>query len=291
MQKNKCIIILSERSSGSSALQDYLVRFTPARHVEKTQHFEYETVYWSKAASIMGMPQIKMVDSRVPLGYKQAKSELIKLLKDNVKDFEIPPLDEALIFDGWRALCECFAPIFLEKSPHHLCEWSALQLILQCMDRLSDTDFLIVGLVRNPMSIIYSHFDRWKTIPAKIEKQWIIAYKNLLKLKDILGNKLVVVRYEDLSKSNTPLQPIFEFCGVDPAKAREGYFHARSLHKWKDDRLFGFSLSDEAVNLAQQLGYNESELTGKPYFLALLVHHALNFFYKSLKLLKSLLKK
>jgi hypothetical protein len=122
MPPDKCIIILSERSSGSSALQNYLVKFAGARHAVTRRHFESETLYWTKAASVLGLPQIKMADSRVPFGAKEARHDLLVLLGENVPDFQAPADDFEWIMQGWRQLCWRYAPLFVEKSPHHLCE-------------------------------------------------------------------------------------------------------------------------------------------------------------------------
>lgn len=293
MANNKCIVILSERSSGSSALQNFLVKFTKARHVKKSQHFEFETLYWTKSASILGKPQINMVDSRVPFGYKKAKTDILNLLKQNLDEFEVPSEDYELVITGWRALCQHYSPVFLEKSPHHLCEWSTLELMVDCFIEIEDIDYLIVGLVRNPLDTIYSQFKRWYSIPKKIERQWIIAYQNLLKLKKSIPDKLIIVRYEDLTNSIEPLSSILDFCGVND-QIEENFFHSHSIKKWKDDRIFGFSLSPECINLANKFGYHKSELINKSYFCAPLIHHVLHFLYRILikaKSLMTLLKK
>jgi hypothetical protein len=290
MSKLRCLIILSERSSGSSALQNFLVKFTKAQHVKNTIHYEFETLYWTKAASILGKPQINMVDSRVPFKYEQAKSDIIQLLQENLNVFDVPDTDKELILNGWRALCQQFSPVFLEKSPHHLCEWSALELMIDSFIEMEDIDYLIVGLVRNPLDTIYSQFRRWYSIPEKIEKQWIIAYQNLLNLKKRIPHKLVIVRYEDLTTSIKPLSSILDFCGVND-QIEENFFYSHSINKWKDDRLFGFSLSSECINLAKKFGYHKSELMNKSYFCAPLIHHILHFLYRILINTKLFIKK
>ena len=92
MSKDKNIILLSEKSSGSSACQNLLARFTNIRHVAQTRHFENETLYWTKAASILGKSQIKMVDSEVPIDPVKAKSDLISLLRDNLTITQYPKI-------------------------------------------------------------------------------------------------------------------------------------------------------------------------------------------------------
>ena len=265
MPKTKNIIILSEKSSGSSACQNLLAKFADARHIGKTRHFENETLYWTKAASILGKPQIKMVDSEVPLEAGKARDELITLLRDNLGDYVPPQDDTELIFQGWQSLCQQYSPIFIEKSPHHLCQWSALELIVDHIREAKDVDFLIIGLIRNPMDTIYSQWKRWKSPPQKVEEQWRIAYRNLIRLQGVGGISLMIVRYEDIVSSLGHMDRAFEFCGVRPTADDEGYLHGKSLSKWKSDRLFGHTLSDETIELAKQYGYRRDEIQNVPH--------------------------
>ena len=76
-----------------------------------------------------------------------------------------------------------------------------------------------------------------------------------------MGTKLVIVRYEDMVSSLESLNPVFSFCGVTPSDADKMYLHQKSLQKWKNDVLFGFSLSNEAIQLAEKYGYKKDELT------------------------------
>lgn len=267
MSNAKNVIILSEKSSGSSACQNFLTKFGNIQHVSKTRHFENETLYWTKAASILGKPQLKMVDSEVPIERERARRDLISLLKDNLDNYIPPDNDKNLITEGWRLLCKKYSPILLEKSPHHLCQWSAIELIIDHMREVNDVDFLLVGLIRNPMDTIYSQYKRWKSPPEKVEKQWLIAYQNLMKIMDIIGNQLVVVRYEDMVSSLKYLEPVFSFCEVTAAVDDETYFHQKSLRKWKNDSFFGFSLSNETIELAEKYGYQKSELLNTSHLL------------------------
>lgn len=256
----KCLIILSEKSSGSSACQNLLTAFPNVKCVSKTRHYENETLYWTKAASILGLPQRSMVDSEVPFAKNRARNELIKLLTDNLGHITPPGDDRELIFGGWKQLCSRFAPVFLEKSPHHLIQTSALDLILECMERMPEVEFYVIGLIRNPMDTIYSQFDRWRTRPERLQYQWLVAYKNLQALKPVLGSKLFLLRYEDMVSSPNCMQPVFDFCGLQTSEAAAFTLHQKSLSRWKTDRLFGFALSDEVIELAQGYGYSLNEL-------------------------------
>ena len=288
MPNGKCIIILSEKSSGSSACQNLLTKFPEIRHVSKTSYFESETLYWTLAASVLGRPQMKMVDSRIPLERNAARTALVTLLKDNLDDFIPPAGDEELVLEGWRFLCKKYSPIFLEKSPHHLCQWSALELIVDCMRKLTDVDFLLIGLVRNPLDTIYSQYNRWRSLPEEVQEQWLTAYQNLLRLKDIIGNQLVIVRYEDTVSSDHCLEPVFKFCGVNAKDADINYLHSNSIQKWRKDPLFGFSLSSEVVELAQRYGYKRSELINNTYPFSHLVRRLARTSYLMVRSIKDL---
>ena len=267
MSDSKCIILLSEKSSGSSAFQNLLAKFSVVKNVSKTRHYENETLYWTKAASILDLPQLNMIDSEVPIERKKAKKDLVTLLRDNLENYSPPADDKELIFGGWKLLCEKYRPIFLEKSPHHLVQWSAIELIIECIKEFKEIDFLLIGLIRNPMDTIYSQFKRWKARPEQLQHQWLVAYQNLLKLKDIMGEQMVVVRYEDMVTSLRYLKPVFDFCDVKISEAEQDYLHPKSILKWKGDHLYGFSLSDEVITLAQSFGYHKKDLTNKRFML------------------------
>lgn len=264
MRRHKSLIVLSEKSSGSSALQNLLSSVGDVRHVRRTRHYENETLYWTKAASVLEMPQLDMVDSEVPISRARARADLVTMLEENLDGYTPPADDRELIMGGWERLCERYSPVFLEKSPHHLCQQSALELILQCTRELAEVDFMLLGLVRNPMDTIYSQYRRWKSRPEKVEQQWLVAYRNLLRLRDTAGVPLVIVRYEDMIGSLAPLQPVLDFCGCSQQDLDPGYFHRGSVAKWKRDPLFGFVPSAELVELAGHYGYDSSQLDNTP---------------------------
>jgi hypothetical protein len=266
-EKLKSIILLSEKSSGSSAFQNLLASVQEIKHVKSTRHFENETLFWTKAASILEMPQLKMVDSEVPISRKKAMKDLHQLLKANGVRYDGPPDTREKIMQGWLQLCVSHQPVFFEKSPHHLCQWSALELIMEAMEKNKQVDTMLVGLIRNPMDTIYSNYKRWKSYPGKVEKQWITAYHNLLKLKEKLEGKLYIIRYEDLISSVDYLAPVLKFCDIDPARVSDHYFHGKSLQKWKNDPFFGYVLGREASDLAKQFGYADEELVNMPHYL------------------------
>lgn len=278
---SKCIIILSNKSSGSSACQRLMANFSDINTVEKTRHYQNETLYWTKAASILGKPQINMLDSEVPIDAAKALKDLQKLLSDNLGSVELPSEKRDLIFQGWDLLCEKYRPIFLEKSPHHLCQWSALELIMECMESLPHIEFCIVGLIRNPMDVLYSAFRRWKIKPEKYQYEWLTAYKNLLKLKEMLGDKVVLLRYEDMVRSVNYLRPVLEFADVNIANISNDYLHTKSISRWKKDKWYGFQLDSEVEQLAKSFGYQEDELQNDTYPSWFLYENLQRTFYKA----------
>ncbi|MFK8182183.1 MAG: sulfotransferase [Phormidesmis sp.] len=297
---HKSILILSNKSSGSSALQRLLAQAADLKCVEKTRHFQNESLYWTKAASVLGLPQVDMLDSEVPIPAEKAKADLTALLQENLPNYHSPDDNQTLIVDGWRQLCEQYQPIFLEKSPHHLLQSSALSLIVDCMEKLEgQIDFLLIGLVRNPMDVMYSAFRRWKTPPEKLQYEWLMAYENLRDLAMKLGDRnpnspfnyqpngrLVTIRYEDLASSLTPLAPVFAFCETSP-HANAKSLNRNSLLKWQQDTFFGFMLAPEVLDLAQAYGYTAAELLNTPSPLWPPYRHSLRSVHHSMQWAKA----
>ena len=77
------IYILSEKSSGSSFLFRSLKDALNIKTYPKTIHFESETLYWTKAASLLDKPQLKMLASAVPYPKARARKEIQDFLKDD----------------------------------------------------------------------------------------------------------------------------------------------------------------------------------------------------------------
>ncbi len=280
-QERKCVIILSTKSSGSSVLQRLLTLDKNAQHISCTRHGENETLYWVKAASILGLPQVKMHDSEVPIPKSVAKRDLIQLLRDNVDGNYLPQEgDRTFIFEGWEKLCGRYAPVFIEKSPHHVTQWSSIELILEAMEKLKNIDFLVIGLVRNPMDTIYSMWSRWRSRPEQMQYEWLLAQQNLIKLKNILSEKLVVVKYEELVAQQSGLEEVYKFLGKEGPQQK--IMHSKSLSKWKGDKMFGFSLDPKVIKLAENFGYEAGELLNRKYFAWPVYRELVRASYKSM---------
>ena len=259
--KNKCIILLSEKSSGSSAIQNLLANYTKISHLENTRHYENESLYWVKASSVLGLKQNNMIASEVPIDMETAKKDIANLLNESLgTNYKASHIDKKTIFHGWELLCKHHSPIFFEKSPHHLLQRSALKLIVEAISKISSVDFIIIGLIRNPMDVLYSYHKRWGVKPEKMEHQWNQAYLNLQELKKIVGDKLVIVRYEEVVHSLKCIYPVLNFCDINLSSVDNNYLHQNSINKWKSDNFFGFNLSHEVMQLALDYGYKRPEL-------------------------------
>jgi len=262
--ESSCIIVLSTKSSGSSALQELICNFGGGRHLQQTRHGEFETLYWTKAASVLGLPQVKLPDSEVPLPKVRALHDLRTLIAENTGGANMPADDEELVVEGWRALCLAHRPVFVEKSPHHLHQWSCLKLMTDVAHRLPDVDFRFVGLVRNPMDVLYSAWSRWRLAPEDFQHHWRQAYENLQRFRDLMGERLVVVRYEDFSAARGTASRLLKALRLPEARPDcDEYIHGASRSRWKADRRFGFQLDRSVIQVATQYGYDEKQLINR----------------------------
>jgi hypothetical protein len=68
------------------------------------------------------------------------------------------------------------------------------------------------------------------------------------------------VKYQKIIRDVSTLEPVFEFIGRRPEAKDTGFFHGRSLARWKNDRWWGFRLQEDTIRLAESLGYDRAEL-------------------------------
>jgi hypothetical protein len=260
-----CVVILSCKSSGSSVLQDLLCKYAGARHVAHTRHAQHETLYWTKAASILGRTQFRVPGSEVPIPPRKALHETCSLLTANLPHFVPPEDSRELIFGGWHQLCHRFGPVFVEKSPHHLHQWAALDLLLEAVRLSTETDFRFVGLVRNPMDVLYSMWRRWRIDPMCFQHHWRRAYENLLRFEQHAAGRLLIVRYEDLAAHGDAARRLLEFVGQPPVLDAEHFVHKQSLQRWREDSWFGFQLHPQVERLACSFGYGPDDVVNRSY--------------------------
>lgn len=263
--KSTCVLILSTKSSGSSALQSLLCSQGAGQHVQHTRHAEFETLYWTKAASILGMAQTRLPGSEVPIPARKALDDLRAMLIDNIAVFQVPASPQRMIFDGWRALCLHYAPLFVEKSPHHLHQRACLELMAEAIDECTDVDFRFVGLVRNPMDVLYSVWDRWRISPEQYQFHWQSAYENLEWFHSIVGHRLNIVRYEDFSAGSGTASSLLAWLGISTATGgADQFIHGRSKQRWATDSGFGFVLDESVMETAVRYGYSAADFDNQP---------------------------
>ncbi|MEM1056849.1 MAG: sulfotransferase [Bacteroidota bacterium] len=259
------VLLLSDKSSGSTALQYELLRHPSIRAVEYTMHNDHETLYWVKAAVLLEQPAVDFVEGRWPIRPREARRDLEALLHQNVPGWTSPKNDRALVFDGWRALCEAYGPVFFEKSPHHLNSWAATNLLLRYA-LTTDHDIRVIGLARNPLAVLYSAWTRWLTPPEERQAYWLRTYRNLLAVEGLLGpERCTLVRYEDLISDPVPrLREITDWLGLPASDEVGSGLHARSARKWDDDEAFDLTLDPAVAAIASRFGYSEQDLDNPP---------------------------
>jgi hypothetical protein len=259
------VLILSDKSSGSSVLQRELARHSAIKTMRRPPHQEGETLFWSKAAALFDLPQPPMIDSTLlPMSRHRAHGDIASLLADNLTQSVGVPETREQLFDVWRLLTLEYAPVFLEKSPHHLHNRAVLELVLETSARLRDVEFRFVGLVRNPVDTLYSMWKRWRTVPEARAVEWCRAYGNLLWLSDEAPDLTRVVRYEDLVADPAEMRDLLDFLGLQPESAVGYEFHRGSLGAWRNDPHFGYQPDLQLRALALEFGYSPDEVENRP---------------------------
>ncbi|WP_116106165.1 hypothetical protein [Lewinella sp. IMCC34191] len=231
-------------------------------------HQKNETLFWTKIASILDLPQQPLVHSMVPMPAGEARRSLRVFLEgNNVNCTEETFKSKDALLDSFGTLAKIYGPRFIEKSPHHLRNWSNIELILANRERCRDeVDINIVGLVRNPYGVIYSAWSRWKFDPIAFEAEWYESYHNLLRLKGQLGEQLTLFRYEDLTKNNRLIDKYVGTIGAFEQSTSDVFIHNHSVSKYQQDKKFGHQLSKKTMELAQQIGYSIDELTNTKHW-------------------------
>ena len=279
------IYILSEKSSGSSFLFRSLKDALNIKTYPKTLHFESETLYWTKAASLLDKPQLKMLASAVPYPKARARKEIQDFLKENLNhDIEFES-DEDMVFSGWFELVRQFGPVFIEKSPHHLLQWSALELMLEFEERYkSEINCHYICIIRNPKDVFLSQFRRWNVDFRLLENQWLINYMNwerLVENAESSSNKFKL-KYEDLVSN-----PVLCLASITQSLCISAEIcsteKVRKSKSSKQSENFGYVLSSSILSLAKQFGYSQSELMSTPSIKWFLYRLYISYIYSPLK--------
>lgn len=245
--------------------QSEICKHPKVNTVDYSSHTYLETHHWLKGAVMLNMPEEKFSGGQRYKGYgsaANARTYMVDTIKGNCAGFVVPTTDRELIFQGWEALCDKFAqPVFFEKSPQLLANWAALELMLEWIEQTS-YKVKVIGLVRNPLSVQYSAFQLFHTIPQKRQYGWLEIQKNLLKIQSTLGDdRFLLTRYEDIiDEPQAEFEKISAFIGIEKFADMGRNAHGDSLLKWKTDPFFHFELAEEVKDMALKLGYGEGEL-------------------------------
>lgn len=262
-------ILLSDKRSGSTMFEKELCKHPDINHVTYTPHSYFETHHWLKAACILNAPKQLFYGNKVYSGYgsrKGARQYLIDCIRGNVSDFVVPIDDEKLIFEGWNALCRKFAqPVFFEKSPQHPHHWAALDLMLKWVET-GEFDVRFIGLVRNPMAVMYSALELFSTDPEKRQFGWAHCQRNILAMKEMVGkDRFYFVRYEDvISRPKQVFGDVCDFLGLDHCDKLGEKVHQNSAAKWIKAPTFTLQLHESVKHIAEYFGYKEEHIYNPP---------------------------
>lgn len=280
-EQPRCIFILSIRSCGSSLLQRKLSDLLGARVMEKTPHHENETLYWTKAASALGLPQYRLEKSEVPLPRRRALTMLETMVADNAGGSQLRASDEAAIFEAWTAIVDAVPRTFVEKSPHHLSQPEVVALMERYADQ-APFGVRFIGLVRNPTDTLYSSWRRFGIVPEREEVHWIRSYEELLRLKERRPDQVAIVRYEDLVAGVVEIEKLVGI--AEPAAENQlgETIHGKSVGRWRGDRRFGYSPSARALEIGRRFGYSDEEMANpleRPWLATRLTRRSVHAVY------------
>lgn len=247
------MIVLSDKSSGSSALLRCLLRHPTCQTVSATPHHEQETLFWVKAAAALRRPEVPVLESTtIPFGEAGGWEAFRSLLVMNGVETPLGPATEAFVFNGWNALVATYGPVFVDKTPHYLHSWPTLDLLLHAQRSLN-MRFRFIGLVRDPLDTLHSMWRRWSIPPERRQWQWARAYRNLLRLQEETDD-VRVVTYEDLVTAPAYFDDLATWIGLSDAHALARDLQASSVGSGVTDARFGFRPAAEIVALARSLG-------------------------------------
>ena len=157
------------------------------------------------------------------------------------------------------------SPFFFEKSPQHPHHWAALDLMLQWADA-TELNVRFIGMVRNPMAVMYSAMNLFATDPSKRQFGWAHCYRNILAFKDVVGeDRFYLIRYEDLVKQPQKiLEDACRFIGVDATDSIGASIHPDALTKWRSDPTFTLRLHPSVYRIAHHFKYQMEDVYNPP---------------------------
>jgi len=261
------IFLLSDKSSGSTIFEYELLRHPKIVAVKYTPHNDHETLFWLKAAVLLGRPTSEFFEGSYPFSKKYALKSIKQILTNNVPDFVQPLEHEQLVIEGWKALCKAHDGIFFEKSPHHLNHWASTRMIIDYA--LQNPDVKIIGLVRDPISVVYSTLKRWYVNPVERQSKWSNTYQNLMIVEKLLPPaQFILVRYEDVVKdAGAVYKKVCTYLNIEFKEDMGKDVHSNSKEKWRGDQDFYIEPDDTVKLIASYFGYTfAEEKTGKTKF-------------------------
>jgi hypothetical protein len=115
------------------------------------------------------------------------------------------------------------AALYGEKTPSHLRWWRELSG--------ANPALRFVAVVRDPRAVVASYFEAWGERPhSVIAERWAIDHRSLIVAQRTLGERLLVLRYEEVVADPTAAcQQLSRFLGRPPA-ARPDRRPERELH-------------------------------------------------------------
>jgi len=266
MIKPTVVILLSDKRSGSTMFQNELCKHAQIQTVTYSPHTYLETHHWLKAAVMLNMDRRTFASGQVYNGYGSragARAYMIDCIQKNVPDFVVPVDDRELIFKGWDALCAKFAhPVFFEKSPQFLAQWCSLSLLLEWVHS-TEYNVKVIGLTRNPLSVLYSAYELFHTEPEQRQYGWLEIQKNMLAFQSLLpSDSFMHVKYEDIiSHPIESFARVCNFIGVSECPDVGASVHSSSVNKWAKDESFTVQLDESVKLIAQHFDYSDLELS------------------------------
>lgn len=267
--KPTVVLLLSDKRSGSTLVQDELCRHPDVRHVDFTTHSLSETHFWVKTAYVLGLPESGFSGGAYPHSYgspERALESLAANLAGNIPGFQAQGEPEDWVMQGWEALCRKYAqPVFFEKSPQHVHHPAALEMILQWAGQTGFTTRFI-GLVRNPMAVMHSAERQFATDPAKRQFAWLESCRNLARFAaELDADQYFPLRYEDLlARPHATFAELCEFVGIEPLASMGDSVRGDGRDAWRSDRGYLMELDAEVRQYALRLGYSEQDLAQAP---------------------------
>ncbi|MBA4058619.1 MAG: hypothetical protein C0490_28140, partial [Marivirga sp.] len=239
MRKLKILVLFSTKCAGSSAFQTYLEKNYNVKTLEHSVHFEKETLYWTKVASVLGLPQEPMHRSQIPYSPQRSNELLDSFLQKNGMVKKDRTITKEEYFEYFFLISQRTGLHIIEKSPHHLYNESNIQLIREFSEYINDrAEVYLIGLIRNPLDTIYSAWTRWGFNCRAFEREWHKSYMNLRQVGEASNMSLTIFRYEEIVSNAADLDSfISDRIGI-PKQESSFSLTSGSLYRWKNNKRF-----------------------------------------------------